>query len=243
MAMSGYYLDPTSSDSESIRTIQRALELGDPHRHRRDLRPVRQRGARRPRAHGTARRCRARDEVRLRLARRRRPRSARQQPGEHPDRGRRLPEAAGHRPHRPLLPAPGRPRTPRSRTPLAPWPSWLPRERVLHIGLSEASPATIRRAYAVHSIAATVGVLAVDPLKRVGRAAPAAARAPALASCPARRSGTASSPERSAPRGSRRRRLAQEQSPLHRGQPERTSHRRRGRAVASELDPHRRRSR
>jgi aryl-alcohol dehydrogenase-like predicted oxidoreductase len=28
MAMSGYYLDPTSSDAESIRTIQRALELG-----------------------------------------------------------------------------------------------------------------------------------------------------------------------------------------------------------------------
>ena len=28
MAMSGYYLDPTSSDAESIRTIQRAVELG-----------------------------------------------------------------------------------------------------------------------------------------------------------------------------------------------------------------------
>jgi aryl-alcohol dehydrogenase-like predicted oxidoreductase len=28
MAMSGYYLDPNSSDTESIRTIQRALELG-----------------------------------------------------------------------------------------------------------------------------------------------------------------------------------------------------------------------
>jgi aryl-alcohol dehydrogenase-like predicted oxidoreductase len=28
MAMSGYYLDPASSDAESIRTIQRALELG-----------------------------------------------------------------------------------------------------------------------------------------------------------------------------------------------------------------------
>jgi aryl-alcohol dehydrogenase-like predicted oxidoreductase len=31
MAMSGYYLDPTSSDGESIRTIQRALELGVTH--------------------------------------------------------------------------------------------------------------------------------------------------------------------------------------------------------------------
>jgi aryl-alcohol dehydrogenase-like predicted oxidoreductase len=31
MAMSGYYLDPTSSDAESIRTIQRALDLGVTH--------------------------------------------------------------------------------------------------------------------------------------------------------------------------------------------------------------------
>ena len=31
MAMSGYYLDPTSSDTESIRTIRRALELGVTH--------------------------------------------------------------------------------------------------------------------------------------------------------------------------------------------------------------------
>ncbi len=31
MAMSGYYLDPTSSDAESIRTIQQALELGVTH--------------------------------------------------------------------------------------------------------------------------------------------------------------------------------------------------------------------
>src|SRR5438128_7312499 len=31
MAMSGYYLDPSSSDAESIRTIHRALELGVTH--------------------------------------------------------------------------------------------------------------------------------------------------------------------------------------------------------------------
>jgi aryl-alcohol dehydrogenase-like predicted oxidoreductase len=31
MAMSGYYLDPTSSDAESIRTIRRALDLGVTH--------------------------------------------------------------------------------------------------------------------------------------------------------------------------------------------------------------------
>ena len=31
MAMSGYYLDPSSSDAESIRTIRRALDLGVTH--------------------------------------------------------------------------------------------------------------------------------------------------------------------------------------------------------------------
>ena len=31
MAMSGYYLDPGSSDAESVRTIQRALDLGVTH--------------------------------------------------------------------------------------------------------------------------------------------------------------------------------------------------------------------
>src|SRR5436853_6436067 len=31
MAMSGYYLDPGSSDAESLRTIRRALELGVTH--------------------------------------------------------------------------------------------------------------------------------------------------------------------------------------------------------------------
>ena len=48
-----------------------------PHRHRRDLRPLRERGARRPRPRGTSRRCGAGDEVRPGLARRRWPRSAR----------------------------------------------------------------------------------------------------------------------------------------------------------------------
>ena len=31
MAMSGYYLDPSSTDAESVRTIQRAMELGATH--------------------------------------------------------------------------------------------------------------------------------------------------------------------------------------------------------------------
>ena len=113
MAMSGYYLDPDSSDDESIRTIHRALDLRrHPHRHRRDLRALRQRGTGRPGHQGSPRRGRAGDEVRLRLARGRRPRGARQQPGEHPHRRRGLPQAARHRSHRPLLPAPGRPQHP-----------------------------------------------------------------------------------------------------------------------------------
>jgi hypothetical protein len=80
-----------------------------PHRHRRDLRPLHERGTRRPRPQRASGRCRAGDEVRLRLARRRWHRRARQQPCEHPDRGRGLPETTGDRSHRPLLPAPGRP--------------------------------------------------------------------------------------------------------------------------------------
>jgi diketogulonate reductase-like aldo/keto reductase len=41
-----------------------------------------------------------------------------------------------------------------SRTLSARRPSWLPRGKIGHIGLSEASPATIRRAHAVHPVAA-----------------------------------------------------------------------------------------
>ena len=49
MGMSAAYTGAGTDDAESIRTIHRALDLGvDPHRHRRDLRPVHQRGARRP---------------------------------------------------------------------------------------------------------------------------------------------------------------------------------------------------
>ena len=110
MAMSGYYLDPSSSDAESIRTIQRALELGVTHIDTAEIygpyaneelvgRAIK--GRRDDVVRG--------DEVRPGLALRRRPRSARQQPGEHPHRGRGLLEAAADRPHRPLLPAPGRP--------------------------------------------------------------------------------------------------------------------------------------
>ena len=71
--------------------------------------------------------------------------------------------------------------------------------KVLHIGLSEAGPDTIRRAHAVHPVSrAADRVLPVDPRPR-GRAAAATARAAASASSPIPRSATASSPARSAP--------------------------------------------
>ena len=110
MAMSGYYLDPDSSDAESIRTIHRALELGVTLIDTAEV-------------YGPY----ANEELVGRALKGRRdgvvvatkfglvshagggPGVTRLQPGEHPDRGRGLPEAAGDRPHRPLLPAPGRP--------------------------------------------------------------------------------------------------------------------------------------
>ena len=113
MAMSGYYLDPEQQRCRIDPHHPASTGVGrDPHRHRRDLRPLRQRGTRRPRPEGPTRRSRGGNEVRPGLALRRWPRSARQQPGEHPDRGRGLTEAAGDRPHRPLLPASRRPEHP-----------------------------------------------------------------------------------------------------------------------------------
>ena len=74
--------------------------------------------------------------------------------GQCPPRLRRLAAAARHRHDRPLLPAPGRSQRRRSRRRSAAWPSWSRRARSAIIGLSEAAPETIRRAAAVHPIAA-----------------------------------------------------------------------------------------
>ena len=85
MGMSFAYTGAGSDDAESIRTIQRAARpRRHLHRHRRDLRPVHQRRARRPRAQGTPRPGRHRHEVRLRVPCGWRHRSARQHPGQHP---------------------------------------------------------------------------------------------------------------------------------------------------------------
>ena len=80
-----------------------------PVRHRRGLRPVRQRGARRRGPRAGARPGRHRDEVRVRV-RRGRPADRAVQPARaHPPRRRRLAAPARRRHHRPALPAPRRP--------------------------------------------------------------------------------------------------------------------------------------
>ena len=116
---------PNRSAPSTVRSTRRHL-----HRHRRDLRPVRQRGTRRPgHSRGAATRsCSPPSSASISHAGAG-PWTARQQPRQHPRRRRRLPEAARHRPHRPVLPAPRRPRHTRSRTPSAPSPSWSPRAR------------------------------------------------------------------------------------------------------------------
>ncbi|CAA9248006.1 MAG: Oxidoreductase, aldo/keto reductase family, partial [uncultured Blastococcus sp.] len=88
--------------------LPRARSRGDLPRHRRDIRTVQQRGARRPGDPRPARRGGARHQVRAVVA----PhgeRGARFHAGRHPHRPGRVTAAARHRSRRPLLPAPGRP--------------------------------------------------------------------------------------------------------------------------------------
>ena len=67
---------------------------------------------------------------------------------------RRLARAARHRPRRPLLPAPRRSRTSPIEETVGAMAELVEQGKVLHIGLSEAAPETIRRAHAVHPITA-----------------------------------------------------------------------------------------
>ncbi len=117
--------------------------------------------ARSPTSSWSARRSRGRrDEVQLatKFGNERRPDGTRVgingRPGVRPRGLRRLAAAARRRPHRPLLPAPRRQDASRSRRPSARWPSSSRPARSRHLGLSEASAATIRRAHAVHPITA-----------------------------------------------------------------------------------------
>ena len=65
----------------------------------------------------------------------------------------RLPDRPGHRPHRSVLPAPGRPEHAIEETAGA-LAGLVAEGKVRHVGLSEAGPDTIRRAHAVHPLAA-----------------------------------------------------------------------------------------
>ena len=156
MGMSQSYGTAEERDErESIATIHRAARARrDVLRHRRGLRaltPTRSCWA--ARSAGPARPGRHRHQVRLPHRGREGPRAG-QPAGARPRGGRGLAAPAGHRPHRPPLPAPRRPRRCPSRTSSARWPSWCAQGKVRFLGLSEAGEETIRRAHAVHPISA-----------------------------------------------------------------------------------------
>ena len=151
-------------EDESIATIHRALELGITFLDTADVYgPFTNERARRTGARGPARRGRARDEVRQRA----RPdgRAARHQRQARttsaPRATRRSSGSASTRSTSTTSTASTSRR--RSRRRSARWPSSSSAGKVRYLGLSEAAPATIRRAHAVHPISrAPDRVLAVD---------------------------------------------------------------------------------
>ena len=143
-------------------------------------------------------RGRAGDQVRQRARRGRQLGGRRRAARVRPPGLRGVARAARRRSHRPLLPAPRRSRRCPSRRRWAPWPSWCGEGKVRYLGLSEAAPATIRRAHAVHPITALqTRVLALDARPRGGDPADGAASS-ASASSPTARWAAASSPAGSA---------------------------------------------
>ena len=153
MGMSEFY--GTADEDEAIATIHRALELGITFLDTADMYGpfTNERLVGRALA-GRARRGRARDEVRQRAQRGRRAASA---STATPDYVREACDAslaaARRRPHRPLLPAPRRHATPIEET-VGAMKELVEAGKVRHLGLSEASAETIRRAHAVHPITA-----------------------------------------------------------------------------------------
>ena len=124
-------------------------------RHRRHVRAVHQRGAGRPRDPRPARRGRARDQVRHR-ARSGEPGDARhQRPARVRARRRARPACAGSASTSSTsTTSTASTRRRRSRRRSARWRSWCSAGKVRYLGLSEAAPATLRRAHAVHPITA-----------------------------------------------------------------------------------------
>ena len=110
MTMAGTYTsEGVVDDAESIRTIHRALDLGVTHLDTAEIYgPFHSEELVGQAITGRRDQVVVANQVRARVPLRRRPRRHRQQPGQRPRRRRGLPQAARHRPHRPVLPAPGR---------------------------------------------------------------------------------------------------------------------------------------
>ena len=229
--MSFAYTGAGSDDAESIRTIHRALELGvtfidtaeiyGPYTNE-ELVGRALKGRRDQVVLG--------HQVRDDLPHRRRSGQPRQQPRQHPHRGRRVAAPPRHRLHRPVLPAPRRPRTRPSRTPSAPWPSWSPRARSATSGCPRpggtpsAAPTPCTRS---PRCSRSTRCGPATPNRRCCRCCASSASASCLLAARPRL------PHRRDPLDgrARRRRLAQDQPPLHgRELPAQPAHRRRGRS-------------
>ena len=155
MSFGGFY-GPTT-ESETMRALARALELGVDFW---DTANVYGEGLSETMigkflAEDRSRRVEdhARDQIRH-SPRARRQARVRQQPRAHPREPRRIAEAARRRPRRPLLRPPGTTGASRSRTRSANSRATSKAGTIGAIGLSEVAPDTLRRAAAVHPIAA-----------------------------------------------------------------------------------------
>ena len=130
-----------------------ARSRGHAHRHRGGVRPVHQRGARRPGDQGPARRGRAGDEVRLDLPRRAAQVASTAARTTSASRSRA--RCGGSPPTTSTsTTSTGSIRRRRSKTPSARWPSSSPRARSATSGSPRRGSETIRRAHAVHPVTA-----------------------------------------------------------------------------------------
>ena len=191
MGMSEYY-GPTDWD-ESIATIHRALDLGVTFLDTADMYGVGpQRGAGRP-GHRTTAATRSSS----------RPSSASTARGGDGNRAIRGERDYVKRPRESSLLRLGvdvidlyylhrRRRTPRSRRPSARWPSWCAEGKVRYLGLSEVDGDLLRRAHAVHPIAAVQSEYSLWTRDAGDRRAGRACASSASAWCRTRRSAAAS---------------------------------------------------
>ena len=158
MTMAGTYTSEGAlDDSESIRTIHRALDLGVTHIDTAEIYgPFHSEEVVGQAVKGRRDQVVDRDQVRSGVSRQRRdqPRRDRQQRGQRPRRGRGLACSGSAPTTSTSTTSTASTRTSRSRRPPAPLADLVAEGKVLHFGLSEASPETIRRAHAVHPVSA-----------------------------------------------------------------------------------------